>query len=147
MLPSFDKNGNLPPGIHWATWDELVAYFGSSARRQRLLDGLYEALRLLREAGCQAVYINGSFVTTKEFPGDFDACWDIEGVDADRLDPVFLDFSNSRAAQKERFGGELFPAQLTEGVTGTIFLEFFQMDRNTGQPKGIVAIRLEDLPA
>jgi hypothetical protein len=145
MLPSFTESGNLPPGIHWATWEEMVARFGGSARRQELLDGMYQALRLLCDAGCQVVYVNGSFVTTKEVPGDFDACWDIEGVDADRLDSVFFDFSNSRAAQKQRFGGELFPAQVPEGVTGVTFLEFFQMDRSTGQAKGIVAVRLEDL--
>jgi hypothetical protein len=26
-------------------------------------------------------------------PGDFDACWDIQGVDEEVLDPVFWDFS------------------------------------------------------
>jgi len=78
-------------------------------------------------------------------PEDFDACWDLEGVDPDRLAPIFFDFSNSRAAQKTRFGGEFFPAQLPEGVTGRTFLAFFQTDRRTGRRKGIVAIRLQEL--
>jgi len=108
------------------------------------LTGLRRALRLLREAGCTVAYIDGSFVTAKETPGDFDACWDVEGVDPDRLDPVFLDFADGRAAQKRRFGGELFPAQLPEGLTGRMFLAFFQTDRSTGRRKGIVAIRLEE---
>jgi hypothetical protein len=86
------------------------------------------------------VYVNGSFVTTKQVPGDFDACWDIEGVDADALDPVFFDFTNSRAAQKARFGGEMFPAQLPEGISGITFLEFFQTDRNTGQLKAMTRL-------
>jgi hypothetical protein len=100
---------------------------------------------MLREAGCTVVYVDGSFVTAKETPGDFDACWDVHGVDLERLAPVFLDFADSRAAQKRRFGGELFPAQLPEGITGRTFLAFFQTDRRTGRRKGIVAIRLEDL--
>jgi hypothetical protein len=88
------------------------------------------------------VYLDGSFVTTKPHPGDFDACWDIQGVDEDLLDPVFWDFSQGRAAQKGRFGGEFFPAQLPEGASGRAFVEFFQVNKLTGDPKGIVAIRL-----
>jgi hypothetical protein len=59
------------------------------------------------------------------------------------LDPVLLDFSDRRAAQKAKFGGELFPAQLAAEPGGATFLEFFQHDRVTGEPKGIVAIDLE----
>lgn len=82
-------------------------------------------------------------MTTKDVPGDFDACWDVSDVDPDKLDPVFFDFKNQRAAQKGRFGGEFFPAQLPEGDSGTTFLEFFQIDKDTGDAKGIVAIDLE----
>ena len=46
------------------------------------------------------MYIDGSFVTVKREPGDYDACWDIDGVNAEALDLVFLDFSGRRAAQK-----------------------------------------------
>jgi hypothetical protein len=51
-------------------------------------------------------------------------------------------FSWGRAAQKQRFLGELFPAQLPEGVTGKAFVDFFQVNRMSGEPKGILAIRL-----
>jgi len=80
--------------------------------------------------------------TLKSEPGDFDACWGIDGVDVAKLDPVFPDFSNSRAMQKQRFEGEFFPAELPEGATGKTFLEFFQMDKDTGRAKGILAIDL-----
>lgn len=63
-------------------------------------------------------------------------------MDDDALDPVFWDFSQRRAAQKRRFGGEFFPAQLREGAAGRAFVEFFQVNKLTGAPKGIVAIRL-----
>ena len=59
------------------------------------------------------------------------------------LDPVFLDFNDGRAAQKARFGGELFPAELPEGGSGKRFLDFFQTDRKTGRRKGIVTITLD----
>lgn len=145
MIPPFQPNGNLPPGVHIADWPEFVARFGTSPRRLTLLAGLRAALDLLRDAGCLSVYVDGSFVTNKAQPGDFDACWDINGVDAARLDVVFLTFDNGRAAQKARFGGEFFPAQLPEGASGRQFIDFFQTDRN-GQPKGIVQIDLQRLP-
>ena len=41
-------------------------------------------------ASCQTGYLDGSFVSSKLEPGDFDACWDEKGVDLDKLDPVLL---------------------------------------------------------
>ena len=142
MIPPFDDSGNLPPGVHEATWDEFADRFGITPQRRALLAGLYSALQVLQSAGCRAVYIDGSFVTNKLVPNDFDACWDIEGVDPDQLDPVLLTFDDRRAAQKAKYLGELFPAQLTEGGSGGSFLEFFQVDKETGNPKGIVALDL-----
>jgi len=83
-------------------------------------------------------------VTAREIPGDFDACWDPVGVDVSGLDPVLLDFSNKRAAQKAKYGGELFPSS-SWAATGTVFLDFFQIDKATGDPKGIVAIDLQEV--
>jgi len=144
LIPEFTPYGLLPEGIYPATLEEISERFGGNERREQLLSGLVEALRLLRAAGCRRVYVNGSFVTAKERPNDIDVCWDIEGVDADSLDDVFFDFTDGRAAQKARFGCEFFPAQLPEGVTGRAFLEFFQTDRQTGEPKGIIELKLDD---
>src|SRR5689334_2081090 len=145
MIPDFQPDGALPAGVHWANWSEIQTRFGTNPHRRQLLVGLRAALTLLVAAGCSAVYVNGSFVTAKEFPGDFDACWDVTGVDPTRLDPVFLDFTNSRAAQKQRFLGEFFPAQLPEGLSGRTFLEFFQVHKDSGGAKGIIAIDLSRL--
>ncbi len=102
------------------------------------------ALRALKKAGCARAYIDGSFVTSKELPEDFDGCWDHEGVDVDALDPVLLDFSDRRAAQKEKFRGELFIAATPADALGHRFLDFFQLDRD-GRPKGIVQIGLKEM--
>lgn len=146
MIPAFDAGGNLPPGIHPASWDEIVTRFTTNSRRRELLDGLLDALRSLRQAGCRTAYLDGSFVTAKDLPGDFDACWEIAGVDPGRLDRELLDFSNRRAAQKARYGGELFPAETAAEPAGTTFLDYFRRDRDTGEPKGIIAIDLGVLP-
>jgi hypothetical protein len=124
----------------------MVDRFGTTRHRQQLLAGLQAAVEALRAAGCRTVYIDGSFVTAKEVPNDFDGCWDIDGVDPTFLDPILLTFDHGRAAQKAKYLGELFPAQLGEGDSGATFLEFFQIDKESGNPKGIIAVELWRLP-
>jgi hypothetical protein len=99
---------------------------------------------VLKAAGCTTVYVDGSFVTDKEFPADFDGCWDRAGVDRatlQSLDPTLLDFSNRRAAQKAKYRGEFFLADVAANSAGTRFLDFFQHDRD-GNEKGIVKLDL-----
>lgn len=143
-IPAFDANtGNLPPGVHSATWDEIVSRFGWNA--ERLLDGLRRAFESLHAAGCRRAYLDGSFVTEKDVPGDFDGCWEAQGVDPAALDPVLLDFSNRRTAQKAKFGGELFIVNGAATQAGTRFVDFFQQDKTTGEAKGILSIDLGGL--
>ncbi len=142
MIPAFNQRGLLPAGVHKTTFPEFVKRFGATAHRRKLLVGLHAALESLKSAGCRRVYIDGSFVTAKLRPNDFDGCWDIDGVDAEQIDPVWLNFDSGRAAQKAKFLGELFPGQMSEGATGLTFLEFFQTDKRSGDAKGIVVIDL-----
>ena len=107
--------------------------------------GLRAALDNLKAAGCRTVYVDGSFVTSKEVPNDFDACWEEAGVEPAVLDPVLLTFDPGRATQKSKYMGELFPASIPADPEGLSFLEFFQTDKESGRPKGIVAIDLGDL--
>ena len=132
----------LPPGIHEATFDEVKTMFATDSRRERLFSGLMRACDALRLAGCRALFLDGSYVTDKPNPGDFDACWDPSGVDASKLDPVLLDFDDARRSQKEKYGGELFPASVLADGTRA-FVEFFQVEKETGLRKGVVLIRLD----
>ncbi|MDE2960927.1 MAG: hypothetical protein OXU28_12925 [Chloroflexota bacterium] len=99
----------------------------------------------LRQSGCQRIYLDGSFATSKELPEDFDVAWETTDVDPRLLNPTLLDFSNRRQAQKIAFGGELFPADWEADEQGRTFLEFFQTDQQA-VPKGIIAIDLRTLP-
>jgi hypothetical protein len=141
-IPPFDpETGLLPPGEHATSWDEIEARFGWNLRRRQLLDGLADGLAVFAEAGCTRVWLNGSFVTDKDEPGDFDCVWSPAGVDRlllERTAPQLLDLSHHRAAQKARFGGEFLP-NVTEGASGQQFAEFFQTDRD-GSTKGIVVV-------
>lgn len=144
MSPGFTDDGVLPPGIHWATWEEIRRVCGGTPQRERLLLGLHRVLLALKSAGCRTAFVDGSFASTKQVPGDFDGCWDVSGVDPMRLDPVLLNFSNRRLAQKIKFGGEMFPAHaIADQESGDTFFEFFQTDKETGIRKGILAIDLE----
>lgn len=144
-IPPFAASGDLPPGIHPAAWGEVVQRFGFNARRRELLEGLALGLASLRGAGCTLAYLDGSFVSEKETPGDFDVCWEEAGVDPDRLDEVLLDFRFRRARQKARYGGEFFLAHSEATPDGTVYLEFFQRNKLTLARKGIVAIDLSTL--
>ncbi|MCY4038110.1 MAG: hypothetical protein OXF09_01475 [Hyphomicrobiales bacterium] len=141
MLPQIDMNtGYLPPGVHGALWAEVELWFGTNDYRKQLLIGLQSALVNLAEASCRSVLINGSFISAKPDPADYDGAWDPCGVNFKRLDPVLLDFSNARAAMKAKFGGELFLATgLADPDKKITFRDFFQTDRD-GVRKGIIEI-------
>ena len=66
-------------------------------------------------------------------------------MDLERLDPILLTFADGRAAQKAKYGGELFPASAIAGFEEGVFLDSFQTDKDTGARKGIVALDLRNL--
>ncbi len=145
MIPDFNKDGNLPLGKHLSNWSELEKRFGYNLRRKMLLKGLKQGIEDLKISGCKTLYLDGSFVTSKELPGDFDACWNEDNVEISKLNKILKTFDNRRAAQKARYKGEFFPATfIAEPISGDIFLDFFQKDKNTGKPKGIIHLNLDD---
>ena len=131
----------LPPGIHNATIAEVALAFATTPHRRWLFEGFRRVVEALQAAGCGVVYLDGSFTTGKPHPDDYDGCWDHTGMDLALLDLVLLEFSNKRAAQKRKFLGEMFPALLANGP-GRTFLDFFQIEKFSGQPKGIIRIFL-----
>jgi hypothetical protein len=144
MIPAFDKRGYLPAGIPVkATWEELVARFATTEHRRHLLDGLENALKNLKQAGCRKVYVDGSFITNKEKPGDWDACWELDGVDITLVDAVILDADRIPDRMKAKYFGDLFLQ--APRLPGGNFVGRFQQDRN-GLKKGIILIDLRTLP-
>lgn len=131
----------LAPGIHEATFDEVERRFATNPRRKALYDGFRRGCESLESAGCCFVLLDGSYVTNKPEPGDFDSCWDASGVNPEQLDPELLDFTDKRRRQHARYGGEFFP--VSERADGSrTFVEYFKTDKETGKGKGIVLIRL-----
>ena len=138
------RTGYLTPGIHDAVWCDVTSRFAVNSHRERLMGGLLAACLNLVVAGCRALLLDGSFVSAKALPGDYDGAWETEHVDPDLLDPVLLDFSNRRAAMKAKYLGDLFPASFS-AAPGVLYRGFFRTDRN-GVEKGIVKIDLRSLP-
>lgn len=142
MIPAPNAVGELPPGIHAATLEEVEAVFAKTPRRRTLFEGLRRAVQNLKAAGVRRGFIDGSFVTTKANPNDGDGCWEWEeAVNLDLLDPVFLDFSRQRQALKEKYSVDFFLANWVEAGSGLTFLDFFQLNRSD-EPKGIMMLEL-----
>ena len=144
MIPEFDENGNLPPGVYFCEWEEFKERFGSSFKRKKMIFGVELAMTQLKAAGCRTIYINGSFVTSKPNPNDFDACYDNETVDINYLRKNAPELINSfdRQSQKSKYKGEIFRSDEPVGDLGLNSFEFFQRDRMKNI-KGIIAIDLE----
>ena len=144
MIPPFEEAGRLPPGVHAASWAEVVERFGFNPGRRELLRRMETGLRLLAEAGCRRLWLDGSFVTAKPDPADYDACWDADETNIEALSELFFDFSEKRRLMKSVFGGELYPASWEVDAGGRTYLDFFQHDRD-GSSKGIIALDPRDV--
>lgn len=147
-IPNLTVRGELPPGVHSATLQEIEAVFGSrNVRRKILMDGLSEALTLLKKGDVSKVFIDGSFVSNKDDPSDVDGCWSSSGANEAKLDPRFWDFTDESDFQSKRqslrqdFGIDFFIAEIVEGGSGKPFPEFFQTNRE-GLAKGILEVSL-----
>jgi hypothetical protein len=141
MIPDF-RDGRLPPGVHVATLEELRDKLGWGQRRKNLIDGLEMALRLMRNCGIERVYVDGSFVTAKNRPGDIDGCYDVPpGANLGAMYPIFPWTPANRTMSKAMFGVELAPSRAPATASGEPFISFFQKDRQ-GHRRGIVLLEL-----
>jgi hypothetical protein len=147
MKVEFDSaTGYLPVGVYPMDWGCFSLRFTWSHRRRFLSGGLYRALANLRNAGCRAAIVDGSFVTTKDQPADYDAAFDPVGVNGSLVDPVLLRHDDERKAMKAKYFGDVFPwGAVACPTTGMIYRDFFQKDRS-GLPKGVILLDLKRLP-
>jgi len=133
MIPAFNDDGYLPPGIHPVTLEELAARFGQESElRQVQMESLHWLVDLARRAGVQRLVVNGSFVTDKWEPNDVD-CVLLIGPD----------FPRDAAAQAELSAG--LPFINMELVRQEAFQEFtediFANDREL-VAKGLIEVIL-----
>ena len=73
MIPDFDENGYLPPGIHVATLADIEVRFGTETEVRRVeFESLTWFLQALEGSFARRIVINGSFVTAAKEPNDVD---------------------------------------------------------------------------
>lgn len=73
-IPEFDTYGDLPPGVHLASREEVLARFGKGTPQREIVSArLSRIYELARGTGKLARFIIfGSYVTAKPYPNDID---------------------------------------------------------------------------
>lgn len=73
MIPEFNDDGYLPPGVHAASIEDIGERFGQEPELRRAqMDSLRWLVELAKRAGIQRIIVNGSFVTDTWEPNDID---------------------------------------------------------------------------
>lgn len=73
MIPDFNEDGYLPPGLHRASLGEIDERFGRGTEiRRAQMQSLYWLVDLAKRAGIERLILNGSFVTDVYEPNDVD---------------------------------------------------------------------------
>lgn len=133
MIPAFDEQGYLPPGVHKAKMEEIEARFGRSSELRRVqMESVKWMTRLAKRSGVLRVVLNGSFVTDIMEPNDVD-CVLLIG----------RGFPTDAAAEEEL--GEGLPFLEVKMVGQTEFEEYVTVTFGTdrmGVRKGMIEVDL-----
>jgi hypothetical protein len=144
-LPEFNNNGDLPPGVHRASWSEVLQRFGGAVGQRdvcaRRLTHVYELAK--RTEFLKRFVIFGSYVTAKMEPNDVDVILIMD--DAFRLEECPMESRGlfDHAVAQARFGASVFwirPAMLI-GENVDEFISYWQVKRG-GPKRGIVDVIL-----
>jgi hypothetical protein len=133
VIPDFNEQGYLPPGIHGATLDEIAQRFGGESELRKVqMQSLRWVVDLACRAGVLRIIVDGSFVTDVYEPNDVD-CVLLIGTD----------YPRDATADDELQQG--LPFIHAETVTQDIFdyyvNRFFATDRRN-VPKGMIEVLL-----
>ena len=139
MIPKLNKDGYLPQGVHRAGLTAIKRRFGVSSRiRKELFKNMLSLVQLLRKhkGNVKKFLLNGSFVTSKESPEDFDCILIVR--------PGF-DFDSPEARQlrqsKELFNAHILAAMEEDAIECRRLINFFGHDRD-GRSKGLLEVIL-----
>ena len=147
-LPGFRDDGWLPEGHHPATWEEVITVFDgpSGSQRARTLANLLNWRDRLRERGITGrLILDGSFISAKPDPGDFDAILVAdEGAEA-----ILARYEKARKLVsyvycKEQGWGDVFffSVAAIRKFPHMCRLDGFDFDKIDRRPKGVVEVIL-----
>jgi hypothetical protein len=131
MIPAFNEDGYLPPGVHPATLEEIAVRFGQESELRRAeMDSVRWMVDLAWQAGVQRIVINGSFITDALEPNDVD-CALLIGADFPANPGSFEEF---------RRGFPFMTMDLLDQENFDVYInEVFASDRRD-IPKGMVEV-------
>ena len=142
-LPNFEDDGNLPPGLYSADWEEVRATFATTPRRRVLMERLQRLHSLAEATGfLERFVVFGSFVTTKPEPGDIDVILvmgtGFQSSQAPLETRALFDHEQADA----QFGASVFWIRTDLLILETVdeFLDYWQTRRD-GQRRGIIEVR------
>jgi uncharacterized protein DUF6932 len=144
MIPPFDEGGDLPLGLHTATWVEFRARFCrfiQSDRRLQLCQRLEQLVNDARASGIvTSILVGGSMVKAIAEPNDFD-CIIVLQADTryETLRPDQLCVADAQAA-RNRYGGDIFIAREGQS-TLAMYIDFFSRNRD-GKIVGLIEVIL-----
>jgi hypothetical protein len=142
-LPDFNATGDLPPGVHRATLDEVLRRFGAGGGERvactRRLSHIHQLAQ--RTGHLQRFVIFGGYVTAKPDPNDVDVVLVMD--DAFRLEDCLIESRGlfDHALAQARYGASIFwirPGMLiVESIED--FIAYWQIKRD-GSQRGIVEV-------
>jgi len=142
-LPNIDETGDLPPGVHPATLDEVQQRFGAvGGQRGTCTRRLSHVYNLAQRTGhVRRFIIFGSYVTAKSDPNDVDVVLVMD--DAFRLEdcPIEARGLFDHALAQARYGASIFwmrPGMLI-GAGIEEFIAYWEVKRE-GSTRGIVEV-------
>lgn len=139
MIPDFNKHGNLPAGIYRASIDDIEKRFGlNSKKRISLFSTFNNFLELIIpfKTNIKQIILDGSFVTTKENPGDIDCIILIK--DNTRFTPEIVD---KLVNAKKLYNIHLFIREERNIKEYKKLLDLFSKDRDL-KLKGVIEVVL-----
>lgn len=141
-IPATDPaTGNLPPGDHYATLDEVKARFATTMRKRDLFRALQPVLIFLKFNGVKEVVLDGSYINDHEQrPSDIDVWYEAPpSVDPSRWGELAP--QNRRQLKKSK-GVDLCKHPMKAGSGDpTPLPEFWRTDRNN-HSRGLIWITL-----
>jgi len=147
VLPEFDIDGDLPPGIHQATLDELehrLGRFVVSDRRINLFTSFKQLMAMSKGSGIvDRLVVGGSFVTAEPEPNDIDVVIILSiDLDFEALTATQYTVIDRRALRRVLKTEALDIITVRNGTTRMdLVLEFFQSKRDNKQV-GVVEVKL-----
>jgi len=133
LIPDFQEDGYLPPGIHVAGFEELSERFGGPSEIRRVqTESIEWLIKIAWRAGALRLVINGSYATDVLEPNDVDCVLLVDDS-----------FPKDQDAESELLAGVPFlEIQIVKEIGFALLVEeIFATDRSQN-PKGLMEVLL-----